>query len=121
MSHRIFGFLLAFSFVALSTGNPRGAVSTHYQFPHDSWLENLKTGPISSDVTTGLNISALHHVVTAHAKSSYRLDEGTVSAELIHSFPGATGALKFAKYLKFHFIVIVGNCSLNYIKPTAGS
>jgi hypothetical protein len=82
MSHRFFGFLLAFSFVALSTGNPQGAL-----FPHDPWLENRKTGPISRDLTTGLSISALHHVVTAHVQSLYRLDEDTVSAELIHSFP----------------------------------
>jgi hypothetical protein len=38
MSHRFFGFLLAFSFVALSTGNPQGAL-----FPHDPWLEYRKT------------------------------------------------------------------------------
>jgi sugar lactone lactonase YvrE len=119
MVSKIFGSLLAFSFVALSVGELQNSISTLYQFPHGAWLENLETGPFNSILATRLDIPAIYQITTP--KSRCGPGAGMPSAKLIQSFPAVTGALGIAEFKKNHFAVVVGNFSLETKEPSAGS
>ncbi|KAL2844084.1 hypothetical protein BJY01DRAFT_264086 [Aspergillus pseudoustus] len=84
-----------------------------------SWLENLATGPSNSILSTRLDIPAVYQITPPQARCGS--GAGTVSAKLIQSFPGVTGALGIAEYKKNHFAVIAGNFSLKTSESTAGS
>jgi hypothetical protein len=124
MLSRTFASLLTFSLAVLGAavpgaGEPNNAISTLYQFPHGSWLENLETGPHNSILATRLDIPAVYQILPPQARCG--LGAGIVSAKLIQSFPTATGALGIAEYRKNHFAVITGNYSLETHYSTVGS
>ncbi|KAL4872325.1 hypothetical protein BDV12DRAFT_210840 [Aspergillus spectabilis] len=100
-------------------GQPKIPISTLYQFPHGSWLENLENGPSNSILATRLDIPALYQITPSQARCGP--GAGSPSVKLIQSFPGVTGALGVAEYKKNHFAVAVGNFSLETKEPTAGS
>ncbi|KAL6233641.1 hypothetical protein BDW75DRAFT_251927 [Aspergillus navahoensis] len=119
MFAKTFASLLACTGVALGAGEPNDSISTIYQFPHGSWLENLETGPSNSILATRLDIPAVYQITPPQARCGPIA--GTASAKLIQTFPGVTGALGIAEYKKNHFAVIAGNFSLETKEPTAGS
>ncbi|KAL2813858.1 hypothetical protein BJX63DRAFT_393438 [Aspergillus granulosus] len=119
MLSKTFSSLLAFSFVALGVGEPKNVISTLYQFPQGSWLENLETGPSNSILATRLDIPAVYQITPPQVRCGP--SAGITSAKLVQSFPGVTGALGIAEYKKNHFAVIAGNFSLETKEPTAGS
>jgi hypothetical protein len=123
MVSKILGSLLAVSFAALSGAAPENAISTIYQFPHGSWLENLETGPANSILTTRIDTPTLYQITTRAGSSSPCRPSGetTASAKLIQSFPGATGALGIVEYKTNHFAVVAGNYSLTTHESARGS
>ncbi|KAL2847415.1 hypothetical protein BJX68DRAFT_240089 [Aspergillus pseudodeflectus] len=123
MVSKILGSLVAVSFAALSAAAPENAISTIYQFPHGSWLENLETGPANSILTTRIDTPTLYQITTRAGSSSPCRPSGetTASAKLIQSFPGATGALGIVEYKTNHFAVVAGNYSLTTHESARGS
>jgi hypothetical protein len=123
MVSKILGSLLAVSFAALSAAAPQNAISTIYQFPHGSWLENLETGPGGSILTTRIDTPTLYQITTPRGGSSSpcRPSDNTASAKLIQSFPGATGALGVVEFKTNHFAVVAGNYSLTTHESARGS
>jgi sugar lactone lactonase YvrE len=119
MLSKTFASLLALSLTVLGAGEPNNAISTLYQFPRGSWLENLETGPSNSILATRLDIPAVYQVKAPQAQCGP--GAGIASAELIQSFPSATGALGIVEYRKNRFAVITGNYSLETHDSTVGS
>ncbi|KAJ0419805.1 hypothetical protein BJY00DRAFT_324155 [Aspergillus carlsbadensis] len=124
MLPKILAPLLAVSFAALSAAKPQDAISTIYQFPHGSWLENLETGPANSILTTRIDTPTLYQTTTpraGHSSPCHPSDSTPASAKLIQTFPGATGALGIVEYKSNHFAVVAGNYSLTTHESARGS
>jgi hypothetical protein len=119
MLSKTFASFLTFSLAVRGADEPNNAISTLYQFPHGSWLENLEAGPSNSILATRLDIPAVYQIIPLQAPCDP--DAEIVSAKLIQSFPSATGALGIAEYRKNHFAVITGNYSLETHSSTVGS
>ncbi|KAL4874872.1 hypothetical protein BJY04DRAFT_233218 [Aspergillus karnatakaensis] len=119
---RAIACIFAFSITTFTTAqdNP---ISTLYQFPHGSWLENLATGPRNSILTTRLDIPTLYQITppqtNGRCPSSTGLTEPSV--KLIQTFPSATGTLGIAEFAENHYAVVVGNFSLETSQSTPGS
>ncbi|KAL3481519.1 hypothetical protein BJX99DRAFT_270735 [Aspergillus californicus] len=118
MVSKIFASLLAIS-SAVSAAAAQNAISTIFQFPHGSWLENLETGPLNSILTTRIDIPELYQISIPLPPASG--EDTAASAKLIQSFPGATGLLGIVEYKTNHFAVVAGNYSLTTHESARGS
>ncbi|KAL3481720.1 hypothetical protein BJX99DRAFT_218158 [Aspergillus californicus] len=110
--------LLAVSFatLALGKGHQQAPISTLYQFPLGSWLENIEIGPSNTLLTTRIDIPALYQITVPTSKHPQ-----PAAATLIQTFPNASGVLGITNFKKDHYAVVVGNFSLATSQSTPGS
>ena len=85
-------------------------VSTVYQFPNETWVENLAIRSNGKILVTLLT-----------SPEVWQIDPTQRSAELIYHFPNATSALGIAEVHPEVFAVAVGNISVATIESVPGS
>lgn len=111
--------LLSFVFFAVLNGLSNSTSLSHtpaihqiYQFPNHTFVENIATRPNGHLLLTTLSEPAL-----------WKLDptESNPVAELVHSFPFATGLTGIAEIGPDVFAVVSGNWTLETMSGTLGS
>ena len=111
----LFGFLLALSHLVMSLPHappsPKLPIQTIYEFPNETWVENIAVRSSGKLLVTIINSPTL-----------YQIDPFLPGpASLIHSFPHAAGTLGIAEIQPDIFAVITGNWSTTTFSTTNGS
>jgi hypothetical protein len=107
--------LLLFNFTSAiprpRSSNP--ATRTIYEFPNETWIENIAVRSNSSLLLNLLSTPTLYELDPFHPTPG--------SAQLLHTFPSATGLAGIAEIKPDVFAVLAGNWSLETFSTTPGS
>jgi hypothetical protein len=107
---------LVFAFRAAAIAFPfpaykHNTVQTIYQFPNETWIENLAVRPNGNILATLLSSPEVWEIDPSWEDS----------AKLVYRFPSALSALGIAEVQPDIFVVAVGNITLPAIAPVSGS
>jgi hypothetical protein len=106
--------ILAFLFrIVLANPTPKSSIRTIYEFPNETWIENIA---VRSNGNLLLDLLSTPQI--------YELDPfnpAPGSAQLLHTFPFATGLAGIAEIQPDVFAVVAGNWSLETFSTTPGS
>jgi hypothetical protein len=107
--------LLLFNIVS-PTPHPRSSnteIRTIYEFPNETWIENIAVRSNGNLLLNILSTPSLYELNPLHPTPG--------SAQLLYTFPFATGLAGIAEIQKDVFAVVAGNWSITTFDTTPGS
>jgi hypothetical protein len=111
----LFRFLLVLSHLVIALPpappNSKFPIQTIYEFPNETWVENIAVRSSGKLLVTTITSPSLHQIDPF----------SSAPASLIHSFPHAKSALGIAEIQPDIFAVITGNWSTETFSTTNGS
>ena len=130
---RAFSFILALLVSMSANGTPLSSRTTSppptsqivYQFPNETWLENIAIRQTGQILVTVLSVPELWQV-TLDPQSPHAMNANTskplASATLVHRIPDVTGLLGIVEMQQSNvFYVVAGNFSYNTYTSMSGS
>ena len=93
------------------SGPPKSHIQTIYEFPNETWVENIAVRSSGQLLVTLITTPDLYQVNPFSSEP----------ATLVHTFPHATGTLGIAEIQPDVFAIVVGNWSTTTFSSTNGS
>ncbi|KIM76937.1 hypothetical protein PILCRDRAFT_825950 [Piloderma croceum F 1598] len=130
---RAFSLILALLASMSANGTPLSSRTTSpppttqivYQFPNETWLENIAIRQTGQLLVTVLSAPELWQVTLDPKSSQHALNANTskplASATLVHRIPDVTGLLGIVEMQPDMFYVVAGNYSYDTYTSTSGS